>query len=80
MAEHILELERCFFGLTIKDVQRLAFDVAEELGVNHRFNKETKMAGECQISFRKIYDISDNYQRRYICIVFIQERSGSTLL
>ncbi|XKL64843.1 hypothetical protein PGB90_004929 [Kerria lacca] len=44
--EHILELEKCFFGLTITDVRRLAFDAAEELRINHRFNRKTKMAGK----------------------------------
>ncbi len=47
LAEHILELEKCFFGLTITDARKLAFDIAESLQVDHRFNRETKMAGEC---------------------------------
>ena len=30
ISEHILHLEECFFGLTIKEVRKLAFDVATQ--------------------------------------------------
>lgn len=33
-------------GLTPRDVRRLAFDVAEVAGINHRFCKTSKMAGK----------------------------------
>ncbi|CAH2107507.1 unnamed protein product [Euphydryas editha] len=42
------------FGLTIKDVRRLAFDVAESNKIDNRFNKERKMAGKTSFnSFKK---------------------------
>lgn len=43
---HIQTMERALFGLTPMDVRRLAFDFAEKLEVNHRFNKSTKLAGK----------------------------------
>lgn len=46
IAEHILLFEERFFGFTIKDVRKLAFDVAEKYELPHNFNKEKKMAGK----------------------------------
>lgn len=46
LADHILMLEECFFGLTIKDVRQLAFDLAENLKLTHTFNTEKKLAGK----------------------------------
>lgn len=45
LVRHILELESCFFGLTIKDLRKLAYQLAEKYELNHRFNKEKQMAG-----------------------------------
>ena len=42
---HIQIMEKRLFGLTTKDLQRLAFEFAEQLKAKHRFNMETKMAG-----------------------------------
>ncbi|XP_046684553.1 uncharacterized protein LOC124370309 [Homalodisca vitripennis] len=43
-----------FYGITITDLRRLAFTVAEELKISHNFNKETQMAGEDWVAgFRK---------------------------
>ncbi|CAH2099325.1 unnamed protein product [Euphydryas editha] len=54
LVEHILQLENHMFGLTITDVRRLAFDVAESNKIAHRFNKERKMAGKTWFySFKK---------------------------
>ena len=39
-------MQRRFYGLKLKDMQRLAFDVDEHAGVSYPFNKETRMAGE----------------------------------
>ena len=33
------------YRLTKTDVLRLAFDVAEKMGVQHRLNRETRLAG-----------------------------------
>lgn len=46
LSEHILHLEECFFGLTIREVRKLAFDVAEKYDLPHNFNRDTKMAGK----------------------------------
>lgn len=44
--DHLLKFEQTFFGFTIKDVRKLAFDIAEKNGLPHRFNKEKKSAGK----------------------------------
>ncbi|KAJ2937691.1 hypothetical protein O0L34_g17502 [Tuta absoluta] len=46
LVEHILELERCLYGITPTDVRNLAFKIAEQNGLNHRFNKEKETAGK----------------------------------
>ncbi|KAI4469700.1 hypothetical protein MML48_1g00950 [Holotrichia oblita] len=46
LAEHILQFEERMFGLTITDVRRLAFDVAEKHAVEHNFNRDKRMAGK----------------------------------
>ena len=38
-------MEKALFGLTLTDVRRLAYDYATKLGIDHRFNTESKMAG-----------------------------------
>ena len=38
-------MEAALFGLTTVDVRRLAYSVAEKLGVRHPFSHATKMAG-----------------------------------
>ncbi|XP_070529630.1 tigger transposable element-derived protein 1-like [Cardiocondyla obscurior] len=45
LVRHILELESRFFGLTIKDLRHLAFQLAEKYKLPHRFNKELQLAG-----------------------------------
>ena len=44
--DHIQHMEKSLYGLTPRDVRRLAFDVAEAAGVNHKFCKASKMAGK----------------------------------
>ncbi|XP_035228762.1 uncharacterized protein LOC118200883 [Stegodyphus dumicola] len=46
ISEHILHLEECFFGLTIKVVRKLAFDVAEKYDLPNSFNRDKKIAGK----------------------------------
>lgn len=51
---HILEMEKRFYGLTLQDVRRLAYQLAERNNIGHKFNKETEMAGKAWTSaFRK---------------------------
>ncbi|KAI5723721.1 hypothetical protein M8J76_010059 [Diaphorina citri] len=46
IAKHILLFEKRMFGLTIDDVRKLAFDVAEKHGLSHQFIKEEKKAAK----------------------------------
>ena len=46
LAQHILNLEESFFGLNITDIRRLAFQIAEQNGIPHKFNRNTKLAGK----------------------------------
>lgn len=46
LAQHILKLEERLFGLTIRDVRRLAYQLAEKNGIPNNFNKEKGMAGK----------------------------------
>ena len=41
----IQDMEKKLFGLTTKDVRRLAFDFATQMNIKHRFNTNMKMAG-----------------------------------
>ncbi len=43
---HILLFEELMFGLTITEVRELAFDIAEEMKIPHKFNKQQRMAGK----------------------------------
>lgn len=45
LVSKIQAMEKALFGLTTKDVCRLAYDFATEMGIKHRFNNESKMAG-----------------------------------
>ncbi|RUS83570.1 hypothetical protein EGW08_008676 [Elysia chlorotica] len=38
-------MESMLYGLTVIDVRRLAYDLAEKQGIGHRFNKTTELAG-----------------------------------
>ncbi|XP_025831091.1 uncharacterized protein LOC108740166 [Agrilus planipennis] len=46
LCHHILEFSWGLFGLTIRDVRRLAFDLAEKNSIPHQFNKEKRAAGK----------------------------------
>jgi hypothetical protein len=46
LKSHVIEMQRRLYGLKMKDMQRLAFDVADHAGASHPFNKEKRMAGE----------------------------------
>lgn len=54
LVDHILKMEKTFFGLTTKDIRYVAFSLAEKNKINHPFNKELGLAGEDWLSgFRK---------------------------
>jgi hypothetical protein len=44
LVHHVLQLVQCMFGITVTDLRRLAFQVAELNRVPHRFNKEKQIA------------------------------------
>nr|CAH7731023.1 unnamed protein product [Callosobruchus chinensis] len=44
LENQILKMEECFFGLTIRDIRRAAFQFAEKNDIPHSFNKEKGMA------------------------------------
>jgi len=46
LVNHLLHLESLFFGFTINDIRKLAFDIAEKCSLTHNFNKEKKLAGK----------------------------------
>lgn len=46
LVKHILKLEQHMFGLTIKDIRSLAYQIAEKNSIAHNFNITKKMAGK----------------------------------
>jgi len=46
LVNHLLHLESLFFGVTIMDIRKLAFDIAENISLIHNCNKEKKTAGK----------------------------------
>ncbi|KAG8333608.1 hypothetical protein J6590_107355, partial [Homalodisca vitripennis] len=54
LTTRVINLANLFFGITITDLRRLAFEVTEELNIKHIFNQATRMAGEDWVSgFRR---------------------------
>ena len=45
LASQIQLMERALFGLTTVDVRHLAFELATQMKLPHKFNKDSKMAG-----------------------------------
>ena len=59
IADCIKDMQKRMFGLTCKDVRKIAFSFADRQNINHPFNKETKMAGkEWMHSFMNRHDLS----------------------
>lgn len=46
LRNHLLMFEQMFYGFTILEFRKLAFEVAEKYGLPHSFNKEKKCAGK----------------------------------
>ena len=44
--EKIQFMEKIIYGLTTFDLRRIAFQFAEGLGTQHRFSRDSKMAGK----------------------------------
>lgn len=45
LVQHLLTLENRFYGISRKDIQKLAFELAEKNSIMHPFNKSKRMAG-----------------------------------
>ena len=77
LREHVAYMERCLYGLTTKDVRRLAYDLAVKLDRPHMFSDETKMAGRDWLYgfFRRHPDLAI---RRNLKAPTLREPSGST--
>lgn len=45
LVDHILSMEKRFYGVTARDVRSLAYQLAERNHINHRFNRRSKLAG-----------------------------------
>ncbi|VVC90558.1 unnamed protein product, partial [Leptidea sinapis] len=46
LAEYCRRLDSCFYGLTKKELGRVAYDLANKNGLNHRFNNDKKEASK----------------------------------
>lgn len=54
LVEYALLMENRFFGLTLRELRSLAFEVAERNNLPHNFNRGKQMAGKCWLySFLK---------------------------
>ncbi|KAJ8932235.1 hypothetical protein NQ318_001792 [Aromia moschata] len=42
LCQHIVQFSNCLFGLTIRDIRKLAFDLAEYNNIPRQFNKEKR--------------------------------------
>src|SRR5678816_2470279 len=60
LCNHIKYMEKALYGLTPRDVRRLAFDMAEAAGIDHRFCRKSQMAGKDWLSgfFSRYPDLS----------------------
>lgn len=69
LAEHVRKLEALFYGVTLKQLQRIAYQFAEANKISHRFNEITKTAGKKWVTnFCRKHDLSmstrENQRRR----------------
>ncbi|XP_056645002.1 uncharacterized protein LOC130450573 [Diorhabda sublineata] len=56
LVEYALLMENRFFGLTLRELRSLVFELAERNNLPHNFNRGKQMAGKCwQYSFLKRY-------------------------
>jgi len=50
LAEHIKRFDDHLFGLSVSDIQKLAYQMAVQNAIPHRFNNEKQMAGKKWVS------------------------------
>lgn len=54
LLQHVLHLEKTFYGITSTEIRSLAFQLAEQNHIEHPFNKHTELAGKDWLGgFRK---------------------------
>ena len=46
LVKHLVAMENMFFGVTRKELMKLAYEVAEKNDIPHGFNRVSKMAGK----------------------------------
>ena len=46
LKKYITDIDKAFYGLTIKDIRVLVFEYCKRNEINNSFSKETKVAGE----------------------------------
>jgi hypothetical protein len=61
MAAYVVKSKSCFFGMTFTDCRTSVYEVAEENGFEHLFNKDLKMVGKkLYHSFTKCHHDNQN--------------------
>lgn len=46
LTDHLKQLANTFYGITLTELRRVAFDLAETMNIKNNFSKEKKLAGE----------------------------------
>ena len=46
LCQHVIDIDNRLMPLTISEILRFAYDLAEKIYIDHRFNKEKRMAGK----------------------------------
>ena len=59
LKRRVLEMESTFYGITMTDLRRAAYDFAEGNNINHRFNRVNRLAGkDWVLDFNRRHHIS----------------------
>lgn len=62
LVNRTLLFESLMFGLTITDVRKLAFDVADKNQIPHNFNKETRLSGKKRLTHLRLVMLSTAFE------------------
>lgn len=69
-ANHCKQMDEWYFGLTVNDLRRLAYEYADANKIVHRFDKRCKMAGrdwvECFINATHIWFFDNQLRRAWL--------------
>ena len=59
LKSRVLEMESTFYGISMMDLRRAAYDFAEGNDINHRFNRHSRLAGkDWALDFNRRHHIS----------------------